>query len=118
VRTFAEQFDHIVSTNADVAAVAVRALKAAPVMGDSAQYLHHKDALKKYAAATFEYVLQTLKAATPASLRRPVAMYGQAPQAALRLMQLSFEHTVWTLGQVVPYLRLNGVTPPGYSMPF
>jgi hypothetical protein len=25
---------------------------------------------------------------------------------------------VWTLGQLVPYLRLNGVTPPEYRMPF
>ncbi len=29
VRTFAEQFDHIVSTNLDVAAIALRGLKAA-----------------------------------------------------------------------------------------
>ena len=26
--------------------------------------------------------------------------------------------SVWTLGQLVPYLRLNGVTPPEYRMPF
>jgi hypothetical protein len=25
------------------------------------------------------------------------------------------DHFPWTLGQVVPYLRLNGVTPPEYS---
>jgi hypothetical protein len=25
---------------------------------------------------------------------------------------------VWTLGQLVPYLRLNGVKPPEYEMPF
>ena len=27
-------------------------------------------------------------------------------------------HSVWTLGQLVPYLRLNGVKPPEYEMPF
>jgi hypothetical protein len=27
------------------------------------------------------------------------------------------EHTAWTLGQTVPYLRMNGVTPPSY-LPF
>jgi hypothetical protein len=42
----------------------------------------------------------------------------QKPQPAIRLAALSFEHAVWTLGQVVPYLRLNGVTPPEYHMPF
>jgi uncharacterized damage-inducible protein DinB len=118
VRTLAEQFDHIVSTNLDVAAVALRGLKAAPALGDSAAYLHNKAALRKYAAATYDYFLSSLKQATPAQLRRPVAIYGQPPQPASRLAQLSLEHSVWTLGQVVPYLRLNGVTPPEYKMPF
>jgi len=118
VRTFAGQFDHIVSTNLDVAAVALRGLKAAPALGDSAKYLHNKAALQKYAAATYDYFLSALQQATPTQLRRPVAIYGQPPQAASRLVQLSVEHSVWTLGQTVPYLRLNGVTPPEYKMPF
>jgi hypothetical protein len=29
----------------------------------------------------------------------------------------TLEHGTWTLGQVVPYLRMNGVTPPSY-LPF
>jgi uncharacterized damage-inducible protein DinB len=118
VRTFAGQFDHIVSTNLDVAAMALRGLKAAPALGDSAQYLHNKAALRKYAAATYDYFLNALQQASPTQLKRPVAMYGQPPQPAARLVQLSLEHSVWTLGQVVPYLRLNGVTPPEYKMPF
>jgi hypothetical protein len=63
-------------------------------------------------------MLAALRQAPAAQLRRLVAMYGQAPQPAVRLAQLSFEHSVWTLGQLVPYLRLNGVTPPEYKMPF
>jgi uncharacterized damage-inducible protein DinB len=118
VRTFAGQFDHIVSTNLDVAAVALRGLKAAPALGDSAVYLHNKAALRKYAAATYDYFLGALQQASPAQLKHPVAIYGQPPQPAGRLVQLSFEHSVWTLGQTVPYLRLNGVTPPEYKMPF
>jgi uncharacterized damage-inducible protein DinB len=118
VRTFAGQFDHIVSTNLDVAALALRGLKAAPALGDSAVYLHNKTALQKYAGATYDYFLSALQQATPAQLKRPVAIYGQPPQPASRLVQLSFEHSVWTLGQTVPYLRLNGVTPPEYKMPF
>ena len=47
-----------------------------------------------------------------------MAIYGQPPQPASRLALLSYEHAVWTLGQVVPYLRLNGVKPPEYRMPF
>jgi uncharacterized damage-inducible protein DinB len=118
VRTLAQQFDHIVSTNLDVAAVALRGLKTTPVLGDTAVYLHDKAALRKYAATTYDYFLIALKDATPAQLQRPVAMYGQPPQPAVRLAALAFEHSVWTLGQVVPYLRLVGVTPPEYKMPF
>ena len=118
VRTLAQQFDHILSTNLDVAAVALRGLKTAPVLGDTAMYLHDKAALRKYAASTYDYFLIALKEATPAQLQRPVAMYGQPPQPAARLAALALEHSVWTLGQVVPYLRLNRVTPPEYKMPF
>jgi uncharacterized damage-inducible protein DinB len=118
VRTFAQQFDHIVTTNLEVAAVALKGLKATPVLGDSAKYLHDKAALHSYAESTYDYLLDAFKKATPAQLARPVAMYGQPPQPAIRLVALTFEHSVWTLGQVVPYLRLNGVKPPEYSMPF
>jgi len=118
VRTFAQEFDHIVSTNLDVAAVALRGLKAAPALGDTAVYLHNKAALRKYADATYDYFLKALQEAKPAQLQRRVAIYGQPPQPAIRLAALSFEHSVWTLGQTVPYLRLNGVTPPEYKMPF
>jgi uncharacterized damage-inducible protein DinB len=118
VRSLAQQFDHIVTTNLEVAAVALRGLKAAPQLGDSAVYLHDKAALRRYADTTYGYLLSALQQASPAQLRRPVAIYGQPPQPAARLAALSFEHSVWTLGQVVPYLRLNGVTPPEYRMPF
>jgi uncharacterized damage-inducible protein DinB len=118
VRTFAQQFVHIVSTNLEVAAIAIRGLKTPPALGDSTRYLQNKTALRQYADTTYGYMLGALRQASAAQLSRPVAMYGQAPQPAVRLAQLSFEHSVWTLGQLVPYLRLNGVTPPEYKMPF
>lgn len=118
VRTLAEQYDHIVSTNLEVAAVAIRGLKAPPVLGDSTRYLHDKAALLEYAGKTYDYMIQSLKDASAATLAKPIVMYGQPPQPASRLVQLSLEHSVWTLGQVVPYLRLNGVKPPNYDMPF
>jgi uncharacterized damage-inducible protein DinB len=118
VRTFAQQFDHIVTTNLEVAAVALRGQKTAPALGDSTVYLHNKAALRRYAIATYDYFLKAFQEAKPDQLARPVSIYGQKPQPAIRVAALSFEHSVWTLGQVVPYLRLNGVTPPEYQMPF
>jgi uncharacterized damage-inducible protein DinB len=118
VRTFAEQFEHIVATNLEVAAVALRNQARPPAIGEPTQYLSSKSALRAFAASSYAYLLAALQDASAEDLARPVAMYGQPPQPALRLVGLSLEHSVWTLGQVVPYLRLNGVTPPFYAMPF
>src|SRR3954468_3390297 len=79
VRTFAGQFDHIVSTNLDVAALALRGLKAAPALGDTAVYLHNKAALRRYAATTYDYFLKSLQQAKPEQLQRKVSMYGFPP---------------------------------------
>lgn len=117
VRTFAEQFDHIVSTNLDVAA-AMKGLQRPPVLGDSSRYLHDKSALKAYANATYDYLLGLLTSATASDLARQFSIYGLPPQPAGRWLELTLEHSVWTLGQVVPYLRLNHATPPPYSIPF
>jgi hypothetical protein len=118
VRNFAQQFDHIVTTNFEVAAQTLGAGKPIPELGDSAAFLHNKAALRGYAAATFNYVLTLLRKATPAQLARSVSVWKLPAQANRTWLDLSHEHTVWTLGQTVPYLRLNGVTPPEYSIPF
>src|SRR4051794_8980080 len=50
VRSFAEQFDHIVTTNLEVAAVALRGQKAAPPPRGSPTYPHEKAPPPKKAA--------------------------------------------------------------------
>ena len=79
VRSFARQFHHIVTTNLEVAAVALKGQKAAPALGDSSVYLHDKAALRKYAAATYDYFLKALQEAKPAQLSKRVAIYGSPP---------------------------------------
>ena len=116
VRTFAQQFEHVVESNVDVAALLVG--QQTPQLGDSTQYLHHKAALRAFIAATYDYVLSAMTRATAAQWNRRAPIYGQPPELPARWLQLAHEHAVWTLGQVVPYLRLNGVTPPSYNMPF
>ena len=118
VRTFAGQFDHIVTTNFEVAAQTLAAGKPMPELGDSAAYLHNKAALRGYAAATFDYLLTLARKATPAQLAKSVSVWKQPNKPVWEWLELSHEHTVWTLGQTIPYLRLNGVTPPDYSIPF
>jgi hypothetical protein len=43
-----------------------------------------------------------------------IVQFGNKVTRARALMEL-LDHFPWTLGQTVPYLRLNGVTPPEYS---
>ncbi len=89
----------------------------APQLGDSTQYLHNKAALHAYAAAAYDYVIAAIREAPAAAWSRRQPMYGQPPDVPARWLDLSHEHSIWTLGQVVPYLRLNHVTPPSYQIP-
>ena len=116
VRDFAQQIQHAVGTNLEVAAMALRGLKDPPFSLDSTQ-LHQKAALRDYTDRAFNYLLDALKSATPSQLLKPSSVYNLPPQSASRWLTLSYEHAVWTLGATVPYLRLNGVTPPAYKQP-
>lgn len=118
VRTFAEQIEHIVTTDLDVAARALAGATELPIVADTAVILHDRTALRAYTDSVYMYVIEVVRGATPSLLARPAVMYGQAPQSTARLLQMALEHGIFTLGQTVPYLRLNGVTPPVYSQPF
>ena len=118
VRTFAQQVEHFVATNTEIAAVVLRGLKQPPSLGDSAAYLHKKAALREYTTKSYDYLLESVKAATPAQFAKSHTMYNQPAAPAWRWLDLSKEHAVWTFGQLIPYLRLNKVNPPAYDMPF
>src|SRR4051794_3354404 len=48
VRNFAQQIQHFVGTNTEIAAVVLKGLKAPPALGDTAAYLHKKAALRDF----------------------------------------------------------------------
>jgi hypothetical protein len=115
VRNYAEQIEHAAGSDAFIVQLAITgSSKGIPPMGDSAVYLHNKAALKKYAAAAMDYTIARLKTVTDAQLMEEIKSQGKTMPRARALMEL-LDHFPWTLGQVVPYLRLNGVTPPEYS---
>jgi hypothetical protein len=116
VRDFAQQIVHAVATNLEVAAVTLRGGKEAPFTLDSTQ-LHQKAALRDYTDRAFGYLLDALKSATPSQLLKRSSVYNLPAESTGRWLQLSYEHAVWTLGQTIPYLRMNGVTPPSYKLP-
>ena len=116
VRDFAQQIVHAVATNLEVSAMALKGLQDAPFTLDTTQ-LHEKAALRDYTDRAYGFLLEALKSATPSQLLKQSSVYSLPPQSAARWLRLSYEHAVWTLGQTIPYLRLNGVTPPPYKQP-
>lgn len=116
VRDFAQQIVHAVSTNLEVSAMALKGMAQAPFTIDSTQ-LHQKAALREYTDRAYGFLLDALKSATPSQLLKQSSVYNLPAQSTSRWLQLSYEHAVWTLGQTIPYLRLNGVTPPAYKEP-
>jgi len=114
VRTFAEQIEHAAGSDAFIAHLAITGSSNVPPMGDTAVYLHNKAALKKFAAAAMDHTIQMLKGVSDAAMEENIVQFGNKVTRGRALMEL-LDHFPWTLGQVVPYLRLNGVTPPEYS---
>ena len=114
VRTYAEQLEHATVSDAFIAHIAITGNDKVPAFGDSAVYLHNKAALRKVAIAAMDHTIELLKGASDASMAQEITQFGIKMPRYRALMEL-LDHFPWTLGQVVPYLRLNGVTPPEYS---
>jgi uncharacterized damage-inducible protein DinB len=114
VRNFAEQIEHAAGSDALIAHLAITGSPNFPSLGDSAVYLHNKAALKTFAVAAMDHTIQMLRGVSDAAMTEEITQFGHKVTRARALMEL-LDHFPWTLGQTVPYLRLNGVTPPAYS---
>jgi len=114
VRTFAEQIEHTAGSDAFIAHLAITGSMAVPSMGDSAVYLHNKAALRDFAARAMDHTIEMVRGVKDADMLTEVNMFGNKVPRFRALMEL-LDHFPWTLGQTVPYLRLNGVTPPTYT---
>lgn len=114
VRTFAEQIEHAAMSDAFIAHLAITGSDKVPAMGDSAVYLHNKAALRALAAAAMDHTIQMLRGVSDAAMSQEIVQFGNRMPRYRALMEL-LDHFPWTLGQTVPYLRMNGVTPPEYS---
>ncbi|MBM4188793.1 MAG: DinB family protein [Gemmatimonadetes bacterium] len=115
VRTFAEQIDHIAGAAAFIVSRAVAGTPLpAGIAGDTARYLHDKAALRTQAAKYLDYVIATLESVSEADLSQDRQMFG-GTMPRWRWNLTALQHSAWTLGQVVPYLRMNGRVPPAFT---
>jgi hypothetical protein len=114
VRNFAEQIEHAAGSDAYIAHLAITGSENVPSMGDTAVYLHNKAALRTYAAAAMDHTIQMLRGVSDDAMKQEIVQFGNKVPRWRALMEL-LDHFPFTLGQTVPYLRLNGVTPPEYT---
>ncbi len=112
VRDFAEQIEHIIMDN--VMFVSRGVLDAPmPTFGDTAAYLNDKAELERVVVATYDWVIESLRGLTAEELVVETDLFRQRlPKWRVYLQALA--HADWTRGQLVPYFRLNGITPPGW----
>lgn len=115
VRDFSQQIYHLAYVNQ----LAIRTLlPAEQVVGapDTAAALRTRKSLRAFAARGYDDVITYLRAAPDSVFLGEGVLFGQS-RPRWQWLEVAREHAVWTLGQTVPYLRLNGVTPPAY-IPF
>ena len=113
VRDFSEQIYHLAYVNH----LAVRALLPARAMvgaPDTAAILRSRKALRAFTARSYDDILTFLRASPDSAFMGESELFSQR-RPRWQWLEVAREHAVWTLGQTVPYLRLNGVKPPTYQ---
>lgn len=114
VRSYAQQLEHIAQATGMIVSQVSGA--GAPPAGDARVYLKDKTALKDFITRTFDYSASAVRGMSDAALGTERELFGMK-RTGWKWVLGAHEHAAWTLGQTVPYLRMNGVTPPSY-LPF
>lgn len=114
VRNFAEQIEHVVLGNVNIVASGLDADRIP--LGDKSVYLNDRAELRAFVSRGFDRVREIIQGMSDAELQEEGTLFGQIPTPKWKIVELAYEHGVWTMGSLVPYLRLNGVTPPSYGL--
>lgn len=115
VRDFAQQIEHVATGAVSIISLGVDSDQVDLGM-DPEVYLNDPVELGRFVDAAFDRVDQLIDDMSEDDLNAPGSLFGQLERPRWMIVQLAYEHGVWTLGATVPYLRLNGATPPGYNL--
>jgi hypothetical protein len=113
VRTFGEQIAHAAGSNPLIVA---SAWKAQPRFRADTAAARTRAGLRALVDGAYADFARLVREAPDAQLAATGTFAGMT-KTNWRWVSTALEHTTWTLGQTVPYLRANGVTPPQY-LPF
>lgn len=114
VRSFAEQVEHVVVGNVNLITSGVDAPRADLGL-DREVYLGDKEALAELVNVGFDRVAEILGGMSEADFQAEGSLFGN-PMPAWMIAQAAYEHGVWTMGSLVPYLRLQGSAPEAYDL--
>ena len=115
VRDFAQQIEHVVQGNVGIIQSGYDRPVDIPQL-DAEVYLNDKEALKEMVNAGYDIVIEMINGMSDEDLNGDTQLFGQATVKRWQLVKTAYEHAVWTLGATVPYLRMQGGTPPGYNL--
>jgi uncharacterized damage-inducible protein DinB len=116
VRTFAQQLKHVAATNY-VYASSILGEKKPPVdVGeeeDGPASMKTKDEILKYVNDSFAYVQKAVATINAKNLVSPIKNpFGQGEATRLAMATLIIGHCYDHYGQMVEYVRMNGIVPP------
>ena len=114
VRDFARQIEHIVGGAVNIISTGIDSSR--NELGDEEVYLNSTAGLVDFVNAGYDQVISMIEGMSAESLTDEGMLFGQIPKAKWQIIRTAHEHGVWTLGATVPYLRLQGATPPGYNV--
>jgi uncharacterized damage-inducible protein DinB len=121
-RTFGEQMVHLAMANVAY----FRALELVPVppalvfdrnAPEKTVDQKNKESVRRLVAAAFDYVASVLDRMTEKDLLRANIVFraGMAPHSGIDVCMRAYMHTAHHRGQVVTYLRVQGITPPAWK---
>src|SRR5262249_6948345 len=115
VRTFAQQLKHVAAANYRIGAAMLAVAPAADAASESGpDSMHSKEDILDYLTASFAYlrgaVAHTTEPSAPAVL--PTRASTPLTGTRLGLRADAIDHAGNHYGQMVEYLRMNGIVPP------
>jgi uncharacterized damage-inducible protein DinB len=114
VRTFAQQVKHVAASNYEFAAVILQEKPPADAEDEEGPAsVKTKEECVKYLKESFAYVHKAMAAINDQNVVEPLkSPWGQSTVTRLGLATLTVGHCFDHYGQMVVYLRMNGIIPP------
>jgi uncharacterized damage-inducible protein DinB len=112
VRTFAEQVKHVACANFAFFNQIEKKTPPAECSLGGPDRAKTKAELMEYLRSSFEYAQSVLKTMTPANALEPVSGPYGGDSTRLGITTLAVWHASDHYGQLVVYLRMNGIVPP------